>query len=188
VTKEARIENGKLLRSMWYPWNDVEIETWLFPPQPETPLWHVRIHRIKTGRKLISAEGGFAIYGQRKDGRALEPSEGEEFGTYEKGGEGRAASKAGVSGIVELGEVGSRKGCALRTDANSNLIVARAVLPTLLGEHEAGQGDIWLGAGVFGLPNVGESEGATPGWSRHWVKRPEVGMSVFDYIKTQTDI
>lgn len=184
VTKEARIENGKLLRSMWYPWNDVEIETWLLPPQPETPLWHVRIHRIKTGRKLISAEGGFAIYGQRKDGRALEPSEGEEFGTYEKGGEGRAASKAGVSGIVELGEAGMRKGRALRTDANSNLIVARAVLPTLLGEHEVGKGDIWLGAGVFGLPNVDEAEGATPGWLKHWVKRPEVGMSVSDYVKT----
>ncbi|KAF5349109.1 hypothetical protein D9756_009450 [Leucocoprinus leucothites] len=189
ATQEARIEIGgdgkeKWLRSMWYPWPDVEVETWLIPPKAETPLWHVRIHRISTGRKLISAEGGFAIYGQRDtDGRALEPVENaqsEEFGTYEQGKEGRVASKAGVSGIVELGwSKGGRKGCALRTDANTNLVVPRAVLPTLMGEHKAKE-EVWLATGVFGLPSVDEVEGASKGWLKEWEKRPEL-RSVEEY-------
>lgn len=190
VTKEARMEvdgagEPKWLRSMWYPWRDVEIETWLVPPRKETPLWHVRVHRIKTGRKLWSAEGGFAIYGQREDGRALEPIDGvtEEFGTFEGQGEGRAASKAGVSGIVELGEIGKRKGRALRTDANTNLVAPRAVLPTLMGEHEAQEGDVWVAAGVFGLPSVGEVGGASKGWLSAWDRRPEIGKKISDYVK-----
>ena len=81
-TKEARVvvvdgdgndedggdgANAMWLQSMWYPWKDVEVETWLVPPTLDAPAWHVRVHRIRTGRALTSAEGGFAIYGQRED-------------------------------------------------------------------------------------------------------------------------
>jgi hypothetical protein len=173
ATKEARIEDGKWLRSMWYPWKDVEVETWLVPPQKDSPLWHLRVHRVKTGRELSSAEGGFAIYGQAQSGRALEPSEGEVFGTHENGGEGRAASKAGVSGIVDIGE-GGRTGKALRTDANTNLMVPRAVLPTLVHEHQASDKSIWLVTAVFALPSVGKEEGARAGWTTEWERRPKV--------------
>ena len=173
-TREARIEGGRWLRSMWYPWKGVEVETWLVPPQEDSPLWHLRVHRISTGRPLTSAEGGFAIYGQSEDGRALEPATGENFGTYEEGGEGRAASRAGVSGIVDLGGKHVRKGRALRTDANSNLMVARAVLPTLMAEHEAGDGNIWLVTGVFAIPSILNEKGARSGWTREWEKRPAV--------------
>ncbi|KAG6821630.1 hypothetical protein H0H93_000139 [Arthromyces matolae] len=172
VTKEARIENGKWLRSMWYPWDGVEVETWLVPPQKETPLWHLRIHRIKSGRSLSSAEGGFAIHGQREDSRALEPSTGEAFGTHEQDGEARAASKAGVSGIVDLS--GERQGKALRTDANTNLIVPRAVMPTLLHDHTAGEKNHWLVTAVFAQPSAENPEGATPGWSAQWTVRPSI--------------
>jgi hypothetical protein len=186
-TREARIEDGKWLRSMWYPWPGVEVETWLIPPEQETLLWHVRVHRIKTNRSLSSAEGGFAIYGQQKNSRALQPSTGEEFGTLEKGSEARAASRAGVSGIVDLG--GSvRTGRALRMDANTNLIVRflftavsladylnqypRTVLPTLM--HDMQPGEIWYLTGVFALPNSHDQEGARAGWTAHWDKRPAV--------------
>lgn len=182
ATREARIEDGKWLRSMWYPWKDVEVETWLVPPQQESPLWHLRVHRIKTGRVLSSAEGGFAIYGQGKGGRALEPSTGEIFGTFEDEGQGRAASRAGVSGIVDL-KASGRKGRALRTDANSNLIVARAVLPTLLDEHVPGEKNIWLVTAVFALPSVGENEGAVAGWSAEWEKRPQVPEEIAALMK-----
>lgn len=171
-TREARIENGRWLRSMWYPWKDVEVETWLIPPTKDVPLWHLRLHRIKTGRKLISAEGGFAIYGQGNDDRALEPTTGESFGTFESGKEARAVSKAGVSGIVELGRSITRTGKALRTDANTNLMVPRAVLPTLTGEHEAEGQNIWLLTAVFGLPSLNNEQGARPGWEEEWKKRP----------------
>lgn len=182
-TKEARFEYGGWLRSMWHPWKDVAIETWLVAPSKEAPLFHLRVHRIRTGRKLTSAEGGFAIYGQGYDGRALEPSQGESFGTFEQGGEARAASKAGASGIVDLGTSNSRKGQVIRTDANSNLVVARAVLPTLLGEHDASDKDYWLVTGVFGLPNIGDDEGAVKGWEVEWKKRPRVPAEIASLIQ-----
>lgn len=184
-TRDARFEgNGSWLRSMWYPWKDVEVETFLVPPQKEAPLWHLRIHRLKSARKLISAEGGFAIYGQGRDERALEPSTGENFGTIDGGSEARAASKAGVSGIVELGERPSRLGKTIRTDANSNLIVPRAVLPTLMDEHQSGPESIWLITGVFALPNVEGQEGAKAGWEAEWKKRPAVPTEIEELIKS----
>ncbi|KAJ7035523.1 hypothetical protein C8F04DRAFT_510428 [Mycena alexandri] len=183
-TREARIEGPApgWLRSMWYPWKDVAIETWLVPPTGAAPLWHLRVHRIRTARELRSAEGGFAIYGQREDGRALEPVEGEAFGTMAEGGTARAASRAGVSGVVDLGGQG-RKGTALRTDANSNLMVARAVLPTLLGEHTPNSADIWLVTAVFGLPSIGDHEGAPEGWSKEWKKRPTLPQEIAALMK-----
>ncbi|KAJ7623686.1 hypothetical protein FB45DRAFT_112997 [Roridomyces roridus] len=183
-TREARFEGPApgWLRSMWYPWKDVQVETWLVPPTDAAPLWHLRVHRIRTGRQLTSAEGAWAIYGQRKDGRALEPVEGEEFGTMADGGAARAASKAGVSGIVDLGGQ-ARKGTALRTDANTNLMVARAVLPTLMGEHEPSEQDIWLVAAVFGLPSIEDREGAAEGWTEEWKKRPSVPEEISVLIK-----
>ncbi|MFG1679278.1 DUF2264 domain-containing protein [Nonomuraea sp. NPDC049269] len=46
-----------VLHAHWTPWDDVEIETWLVA----LPPWHVRVHRIRTGRALRTAEGAFAI-------------------------------------------------------------------------------------------------------------------------------
>jgi len=184
-TKEARFEDDKWLRSMWYPWKDVEVETWLVPPTKEAPLWHLRVHRLRTGRQLLSAEGGFAIYGQRADNRALEPSTGEGWGTFEDGPEARAASKAGASGIVELrGDTRpNRKGTALRTDANTNLMVPRAVLPTLMDEHEPDAKDVWLVTAVFGLPSDTGEGGAPQGWEAEWKKRPLIPEAISALIK-----
>jgi hypothetical protein len=165
------------LRSMWYPWKDVSVETWLVPPKSDAPLWHLRVHRIRTSRALTSAEGGFAIYGQRSDGRALEPVTGEAFGTMAEAGIARAASRAGVSGVVDFGGQ-ARKGTALRTDANTNLMVPRAVLPTLLGEHDRSFADIWLVTAVFALPSIQRHEGAAEGWSKEWDKRPTLPREI----------
>lgn len=205
-TREARFEGSadgsiQWLRSMWYPWPGVEIETWLIPPQKETsPLWHLRVHRIRSGRKLWSAEGGFAIYGQGQDGRALTPAAGGEesegFGTLEKGGEGRAASKAGVTAVADLASLipgihtgGQRRGKALRTDANTNLVVPRAIVPTLLAEHEPteGAGVVWLVTGVFALPAVGSALGAKEGWVKEWKdRRPVVPEEIVKIVKKET--
>ncbi|KAF8877176.1 hypothetical protein BD779DRAFT_1694405 [Infundibulicybe gibba] len=142
-------------------WKCRRVETWLVPPQKETPLWHMRIQRMKTGRFLSSAEGGFAIYGQDTDGRALQPSTEERFGTLENGAR------------------------ALRTDANTNLMVPRAVLPTLLGDHTESQSDIWFVTSVFALPSVGDEEGARQGWSSEWEKRPTVPREIAALINAR---
>lgn len=183
-TREARFEkgvSGEWLRSMWYPWKDVEVETWLVPPTNGAPLWHLRVHRLRTGRHLQSAEGGFAIYGQRKDDRALEPvTSFTEYGTFEEDGLAWAHSKAGAVGILELRPDArpTRKGQAIRTDANTNLMVPRAVLPTLLDEHDATAQDVWFVTAVFGVPSQGGVEGAPAGWEEEWKKRPAVPAEI----------
>lgn len=185
-TREARIEDCggmPVLRSMWYPWPDVEVETWLVPPSEDAPLWHLRVHHIRSGRPLISAEGGWAIFGQGAEDRALEPSTGEAHGTLEEGGEARAASKAGVSGIVELRGRPGRKGRAMRTDANTNLMVPRAVMPTLMEKHDVREGGVWLVTAVFGLPSKTGEEGAA-GWEAEWKKRPVIPEAIASLIST----
>ncbi|KAJ2912957.1 hypothetical protein MD484_g7452, partial [Candolleomyces efflorescens] len=174
-TKEARIEEGAgWLRSMWYPWKGVEVETWLIPPRKENPLWHLRIHRIRTKRDLISAEGGFAIYGQGKDGRALNllsgAGESENEGTVEDGPVARATSSAGVSGIAAVETDAKRQGKAMRMDANTNLVEPRTVLPTLMGSHGAGEEDHWLVTAVFALPH--SAFGLHDSWLKEWEKKP----------------
>lgn len=174
-TREARIVEGKWLRSMWYPWKGVQVETWLIPPQKEHPLWHLRVHRIKTDRRLLSAEGGFAIHGQNTIGRALEPSTGEDEGTLEEGSLTRATSSAGVSGIAGLEDSSSRTGKALRMDPNTNLIEPRTVLPTLMASYEASTNDHWLITGVFALP--GSAFEQHKSWLAEWDKKADIGQS-----------
>lgn len=188
-TREARFEKGEAgewLRSTWYPWKDVEVETWLVPPTKEAPLWHLRVHRLRTGRELLSAEGGFAIYGQGTNERALEPiTSPSAYGTYEDGSSTYAHSKAGAVGIAELrpNERSTRKGKAIRTDANTNLMVPRAVLPTLLDEHKGTGEDVWLVTAVFGLPSQNDVEGAPSGWEEEWKKRPTVPAEIASLIQ-----
>lgn len=175
-TLEARMEYG-WLRSGWKPWPDVEVETWLLPPTGQHKAWHVRAHRIKSGRKLLSAEGGWAIYGQREDGRALEDFPGplsSTQGKLEKEAVALAKSSAGVSGIVDLvseSRTDRRRGRAIRLDANSNLIFARAVLPTLIGEHAAGDTAL-LYTGVFGIPVRDGQKDIRAGWEEEWEAAP----------------
>jgi hypothetical protein len=193
-TREARFETAAdghttWLRSMWYPWPDVAVETWLVPPQEAAPLWYVRVHRIKSGRALFSAEGGWAIYGQGANGRALEAVDGMAFGTLEDGDVARAASLAGVSGIAVLGEpANKRTGKAMRTDANTNLMVPRAVLPVLMGEHGEKGPDEWLFTAVFGL--VSKPDKSAGSWDAQeaeaeWRKRPVVPADILTLSQVQ---
>ena len=174
-TLDARFENG-WLKSNWKPWADVEVETWLLPPTEKNKAWHVRAHKIKTGRNLRSAEGGWAIYGQREDGRALEDFPGakeQTHGKEEKEGSALAKSDAGVSGVVDLSPVVKREGKAVRLDANSNLIFARSVLPTLIGEHKAGE-EVVLYTAVLGIPVRKGQDGVRTGWIGEWESMPEI--------------
>lgn len=179
-TLDARIERGGWLRSGWKPWPDVEIETWLSPPTGGNKAWHIRAHRIKTGRNIRTAEGGWAIYGQREDGRALEDFHGpkeQNHGKEEGDGDVLARSSAGVSGVSDLSPSVKRVGAAVRLDANSNLIAARAVLPTLLGEHKAGE-DVVLYTGVLGIPTRGGKNEVRSGWLSEWTNVPPIPVAL----------
>jgi hypothetical protein len=70
---DTEIENHDgvpVLVSSMKPWHDVDVLTYLIPPAEDTPNWHLRVHRIRTGRDIETAEGAWAVYGMREsDGR-----------------------------------------------------------------------------------------------------------------------
>ncbi|KAA8899488.1 hypothetical protein FN846DRAFT_172054 [Sphaerosporella brunnea] len=176
LAPNARIEthdSACALISEWYPWPDVEIENILIPPSETHPNWHLRAHRIKTGRTLQTAEGAFALYGQASgDGRHLPEYNGHEG--YEEGASfAVAASRAGAVGIAELsGGYATRTGGVLRVDPNSNLVESRTVLPTLYADLETGD-DVWFVTAVFALP--ADAAGAwREAWRHAWDTKPVV--------------
>lgn len=66
--------DGKpVLVSAWKPFPDVEIKSILVPPEESTPNWHLRIHRVKAGREVMTADGSFAICNENStNGRYLD--------------------------------------------------------------------------------------------------------------------
>ncbi|KAJ9116266.1 hypothetical protein QFC24_006783 [Naganishia onofrii] len=161
------------LHSIWRPWkNLVSVETWLLPPTAAAPDWYIRIHKIVTDRELRSSEGGWPCYGQGPDGRALvQVFSGEKGqGGLEESGIVRAITSAGIVGLKDLSST-PRQGKLIQSDANSNLIFSRSVLPSLLGKHQSGSEEFLVTA-VFGQPaKVGEST-VDDAWKDEWEKRP----------------
>lgn len=51
------VTSAQAVFSRWSPWHDVDISSWLIP----CGEWHVRVHHIRTARRLDSVEGGFAV-------------------------------------------------------------------------------------------------------------------------------
>ena len=174
VAIDARIEEHEaslVLVAGWKPWADVDVETWLLPPTDEGPNWHLRVHRVRTGRDLKTSEGAWGLHGtQKKNGRELEAlGAGSSEGRHESAKEALAVSIGGAVGIVELANV-SREGKVLDADANSNIVDSRSVLPTLAMDLKAGE-DMWFAA-VFAMPSSAEGWGDT--WRKEWEKRPLV--------------
>lgn len=124
---DAELRDDGVLWSRWLPWPDVEVETWLVAAPP----WHVRVHHVRTGRTLHTAEGGFAL-----DRTGDDPAD-PRFEHSTGPGEALAVYAAGLSGVRDLD--GQREGRVVRAHPNTNLVAPRTVLPTLLGEHGPGE-------------------------------------------------
>jgi hypothetical protein len=152
---EAYDIQARAIYSRWKPWENVEIETWLIPVLP----WHVRVHRIATGRRVDAAEGGFAISAEK--GRTI----------FEPGSESPedhavfASYPWGFSGIVDL--LGSRNGELIWPEANTNLLHPRTAIPSLTCALEPGVH--WLACAVLGMPERDSGDEA-------WVDRPSLSM------------
>jgi len=138
-TSAARAADGTV-RATWRPWPDVEVTTWL----TAVPPWHLRAHRVRTGRHLHTAEGAFAV---DRDG-GLDRVEGP--------GAARAAGPAGLTGIVD--SAGGRTGQVLDTFPGTNVLAPRAALPLLAGELPPGEH--WLRCAVLGTAVGAEGEAA----------------------------
>jgi len=141
---EARIA-PEGLHALWRPWPDVEVETWLVAAPP----WHMRLHRLRCGRPLWSAEGGFAV-GAEGDGKQ-QTSAGLALARY----------PAGASGLRDL--LGQRTGRVVVTAPNTNLLAPRALLPSLLGQHAPGEH--CLARAVLGVPDEER-------WEQVWAEWP----------------
>ncbi|KIW21032.1 hypothetical protein PV08_01611 [Exophiala spinifera] len=176
-TVNARIsteDKSPVLISSWEPWEDVSLETYLLPPTEEAPNWHLRVHHIKTGNRVLkTSEGAFSLHGvSQKDERELAyMSDRDVEGKREASGEALALSRGGVVGIIELHRHQSRIGRVLDEDANSNLTESRSVLPSLALELQP-NADIWLATGVFAMPNT--VQGYQQKWQAQWDRRPQI--------------
>jgi uncharacterized protein DUF2264 len=124
--------DGTVIRSVWRPWEDTGVTTWLIPVLP----WHVRVHRVISPRHFFAHEGGFAC-----------PVDDDEPG-YEDLCDSWTAlvrTAAGVSAVRNL--CGTRQPEVIRPDPNTHLLFRRTVLPLLTSEHEAGEH--WLACAVI---------------------------------------
>ncbi len=112
---------GTTLYARWHPWPDVEVESWLIPHDP----WHMRVHRVTTPRQLRVTEGGFAV------GKP-------EFGAW---GEDVSGARANLHNGVDLSAIlgfDTRSARVKSPLPNTNLMVARSLVPQLCGTLEPG--------------------------------------------------
>ncbi len=133
---------GKYLYSRWSVYDDTDAETWLVPLQEGR--WHVRIHRIKSGRTLFSAEGGFPL----AFGNDYYPVPDVEK-TAQKG-YADTVSSAGRSFIKDLKN--ERTGYVIPSSPNANIMYSRVVVPVLKGEHKPGE--TILTSAVYAVPTA----------------------------------
>ncbi len=138
------IENG-VLSSIWRPWPDVEVRTWLLPALPG----HLRIHRIRSPRELRSSDGGFAIDRQAPGFAELSDH--------------AVTNDAMGSAIFDLH--GQRRQTLQIHEPWHHLMWFHAVFPVLFGDHPPGE--TWLATYVSGWPGRWSDEtaaGEGTGW------------------------
>lgn len=174
VSQYAGIEDRDakpVLVSVWKPFSDVKIKTYLIPSEESTANWHLRVHQIEAGREVMTADGSFAIYNERTpDGRYLDlydaaKSEGTQpklIGNYDlntaegwtSGAKGAFAVSKGAVGIRALegeGQVG-RQAMLVNADPNSNLVESRTTIPTLQHTIKAGSA-VWYISAIYAKPS-----------------------------------
>ncbi|MBK5201146.1 MAG: DUF2264 domain-containing protein [Spirochaetaceae bacterium] len=64
-------KNENYVSTLWYPYKDVEVLTYLVPYKD----YHVRVHKINTKRDVITREGGFAISLYHENDLEIKPKE-----------------------------------------------------------------------------------------------------------------
>jgi hypothetical protein len=136
---EEALIAGDLLWARWRPWDDVQVETWLYPQGS----LHIRVHRVTTPRRLKSREGGFAL-----------PWDGAEL-VHGQARPGLASARTArdFSLITDLQGGGRRSGRLLAGDPNTNLISPRTWIPQLSGAIEIGT--TVLAAAILAGPDPG---------------------------------
>lgn len=123
--ESVEVEENVII-SRWKPWDNVEIKTWLIAANP----WHVRVHKIKTGRPLLTAEGGFAIANE------ITPAIGKETWQVKEDNAVFCDLAWGTSGLINL--KGNTKSEIIEAVPNTNLMNNRTAIPTLTSKIKKG--------------------------------------------------
>ncbi len=114
----------------WSPVEGVHIDTVIAP----LGMWHVRKHVIRTEYELEAAEGAFSV---RKDGPGKRPCDRVMTTLTAQADRAAAHGVYGSSAIFAL--AGYERGEVIHTEPNTNLMVPRAVLPTLHARIQPGE-------------------------------------------------
>ena len=133
--------------SLWQPWPDVKVTTILVC----LGAWHLRIHRIESGRFLHAAEGGFSVpryrepwYQTGNDAAETNPADKnltEALPVHNQGQEKQEALISfpwGASRIQALEANSERTGNILIPAPNLNVLFPHAAIPILEGKIERG--------------------------------------------------
>ncbi len=150
--EEYRVDDD-VIYTRWKPWRDVDIQTWLVTGTP----WHIRIHKISTGRKLDVADGGFAL------GLENSQTNGQDTKIIKQSKLCASFYPWGASGIQSLDEHGQAE--LIYAHANTNVMQARTVIPTIKSSFQPGTH--WMLNAVFG-------EVGSDGVGNEWEAVPEV--------------
>jgi hypothetical protein len=135
--------------SAWSPWPDVRVRTWLIPFGP----WHIRIHAIESGRRLLSAEGGFSLpVENRFRGPRIPLVEASSAGIYAA----VEGASGGILGLLALGQADARRAELHKPEPNLNVLHQKIFVPLLRGE--LGPGSAILACAVLGAPGDGGRE------------------------------
>lgn len=187
---EAKIEcyekNSPVLSGGWQVFPDLRVDTWLLPPTPSHPAWHIRLHRVKvtSTRTFTSAEAGFAIKGTSSvSGRYLKELEkGHREGCRADDIEAFVLSDAGVVGVAALNyQTGFQNAKVVKVDPNSNVVESRTLLPTVMRDLK-GNSTIWIVTAIFAIPC--SAEGWLDTWETAWLDKPVLPEWAEGLLKT----
>ncbi|HZG13845.1 MAG TPA: DUF2264 domain-containing protein [Candidatus Bathyarchaeia archaeon] len=153
VTVESKVTD-QWIYTHWKPWPDVDIKTWLIAGLP----WHIRVHRIVTGRSLDCADGGFAL------GLEREEEKNQTLDVRMNKEEVLAKLPWGATGIRSL--YGNGHAELVYPNANTNVLDARTVLPVVKATLEPGA--YWFVNAVYGEPG---------GSGDNWNDAPKVDVT-----------
>ncbi|KAJ2964581.1 hypothetical protein NQZ79_g573 [Umbelopsis isabellina] len=129
---------GDILFSLWNPWPDVKVETWLIP----NGAWHTRVHRITSPKELQSTEGGFAA--PRVDFKA-------DMNDCDISSAWVECKLGDFSGIRDSSST-KRTARVIAPLGNTSVMFPRTFVPQLVGKVEAGKPTIYA-CSVLAGPN-----------------------------------
>ena len=159
----------------WDAWRDVDVRTWVAPllPGADHPEgdWHIRVHRITTGRQIKTCDGGFSVHGQssRAPHRRLAGWDDElDEGTEVDSDASLVRSRVGTTGVRLLEMEGSsvlrHNGMTVQCAPNSSILFPHSLLPGVGCVLEPRPEPYFIAVAIFALTGHSRNDA----WKQSW--------------------